>query len=215
MGDIAHWYSVHGWHCTLQLNCDRTATTHRSHPPRSPSWHSTVLLPADAGSKARATKSWQLVLTGRRTTTTFSHRMHACSHDRRPSVPLRTLPGAAERSNSMVEPSVQKKTKSLLVFLPCPVLQSAHDMSSERQTRRIWGFLATLNQILIVSRAEDQALMEFVTQTQTSLELQLERRSKTCFPDQELVGICKEQGLRSSLDLKTTISRYHTSSFFF
>ena len=46
----------------LQLNCDRTATTHRSHPPQSPSRRSAVLLPADAGSKRRATKSWQLVL---------------------------------------------------------------------------------------------------------------------------------------------------------
>ena len=112
----------------LQLSCNRTATTHRSHPPQSPSRHSAVLLPADAGSKRRATRSWQLVLTER--ITTFTHRIHACSHDRRPQcaaarVTQCAAPHTAGSSGALERhgfgPSVQKKTKSLLVFLPCPV----------------------------------------------------------------------------------------------
>ena len=76
----------------------------------------------------RATRSWQLVLTER--ITTFTHRIHACSHDRRPQcaaarVTQCAAPHTAGSSGALERhgfgPSVQKKTKSLLVFLPCPV----------------------------------------------------------------------------------------------
>ena len=48
------------------------------------------------------------------------------------------------------------------------VLRPPHYLSM--QTQRIWGFLGTLNQIVILVHAECQALIDFVSESLTSTE---------------------------------------------
>ena len=60
------------------------------------------------------------------------------------------------------------------------VLRPPHNYST--QTQRIWGFLGTLNQMVIVTQADCQALIGFVSESVTYWNFQLVLLSPKCSP---------------------------------